>query len=51
MSACSNPPVLLILDFNGGVIYHCEQCGEKLSPTEAERFVTQFIDGKLTPTG
>jgi len=51
MVACSKPPVLLILDFNGGMVYHCEQCGEKLSSTEAEKFVTQFINGKLTPTG
>lgn len=51
MSTCHQPPVLLIFDFSADAIYHCSQCGDKLSANEIEKFVSQFNDKKLTPTG
>ena len=51
ISSCRHPPVLLIFDFFTDAIYHSSVCGDKLSPNEVEKFVSDFSEGKLTATG
>jgi len=42
---------MLVFDFSAGVVYHGNQCGEQLSPSEVESFINQFKNGKLSPVG
>ena len=51
MSSCHHLPALLIFDYPADAIYHSALCGDKLSPNEIEKFVSDFNEGKLTPTG
>ena len=51
MSSCHHLPALLIFDFPADAVYHSTLCGDKLSPNEIEKFVSDFNEGKLTPTG
>ena len=51
MSSCHHLPALLIFDFSADTIYHSALCGDKLTPNEIEKFISEFNEGKLTPTG
>ena len=51
MLSCHHLPALLIFDFTADAIYHSNLCGDKLTPNEIEKFISDFNEGKLTPTG